>query len=104
MLAASEETHPVPSRQLRQIADRVFVYVLFEDIFSLARLQETEKGLFHTAGNPGRHDLDDTQELYYPAIMRAIAETKYDGYVGQEFSPTDDALAGLEAAYITCDV
>jgi hydroxypyruvate isomerase len=36
-------------------------------------------GHFHTAGNPGRHDLDETQELYYPAIMRAIAATDYDG-------------------------
>ncbi len=61
-------------------------------------------GHFHTAGNPGRNELDETQELYYPAIMRAIAATDYDGYVGQEFSPKGDALAGLEQAFKVCDV
>jgi hydroxypyruvate isomerase len=43
-------------------------------------------GHFHTADNPGRNELDQTQELYYLAIIRAIAATDYDGYVGQEFS------------------
>ena len=61
-------------------------------------------GRFHTAGIPGRNELDETQELYYPAIMRAIAETNYDGYVGQEFSPKKDALESLEAAWKICDV
>ncbi len=42
---------------------------------------------FHTAGNPRRNELDETLELYYSAIMRAIADTNYDGFVGQEFSP-----------------
>lgn len=56
-------------------------------------------GHYHTAGNPGRHDLDDEQEIYYPAVVRAIAETGYDGYIGHEFSPKDDPLAALEAAY-----
>ena len=61
-------------------------------------------GHFHTAGNPGRHEIDDSQELYYPAIMRAIAATNYDGYVGQEFSPLKDASISLEMAYRICDV
>jgi hydroxypyruvate isomerase len=59
---------------------------------------------YHTAGNPGRHDLDDTQELNYPPIMRAIAVMGYDGYVGHEFIPKGDPLAALEAAYRLCDV
>jgi len=59
---------------------------------------------YHTAGNPGRHDLDDTQELNYPPILRAIDETGYDGYVGHEFIPQGDPLAALEAAYRLCDV
>jgi hydroxypyruvate isomerase len=59
---------------------------------------------FHTAGNPGRNELDETQEHYYPAICRAIATTDYDGYVGQEFTPKGDPLAGLEQAYKVCDV
>jgi len=50
------------------------------------------------AGNPGWKDLDDQQELYYPTIYRAIAETGYDGYVGQEFTPKGDPLEGMEQA------
>jgi hydroxypyruvate isomerase len=61
-------------------------------------------GHFHTAGNPGRNDLDDEQEIYYPAVMRAIAKTDYDLYVGHEFGPKGDPLAAMKAAYDTCNV
>ncbi len=59
---------------------------------------------FHTAGNPGRNDMDDTQEIYYPAVARAIADTGYTGFVGHEFVPKGDALEALKAAYETWDV
>ncbi len=60
---------------------------------------------YHTAGVPGRHEIDDTQELYYPAIMRAIVETGFTGYVAQEFLPKNpDKLAALAAAVKICDV
>ena len=59
---------------------------------------------FHTAGNPGRKDLDDEQEIYYPAVMRAIANSDYDLYVGQEFVPKGDPIKALRAAFETCDV
>ena len=61
-------------------------------------------GHFHTAGNPGRNDLDEEQEIYYPPIMRAIAGTDYDGYVSHEFLPKGDPFAAMNAAYATCDV
>lgn len=62
-------------------------------------------GHYHTAGVPGRHEIDESQELYYPAIMRAILETGYKGYVAQEFIPThDNALASLSTAIDICDV
>ena len=61
-------------------------------------------GHFHTAGNPGRHDLDEAQEINYPPIMRAIAETGYDLYVGHEFVPKGDPIEGLRAAAQLCDV
>jgi hydroxypyruvate isomerase len=61
-------------------------------------------GHFHTAGVPGRNELDENQELYYPAIMRAIRDTGYDGYVGQEFTPKGDPLTGLEQAFKVCNV
>ncbi|HEY4326896.1 MAG TPA: TIM barrel protein [Mucilaginibacter sp.] len=60
---------------------------------------------FHTGGIPGRHEIDDTQELFYPAVMRAIVATGYKGYVGQEFVPKQaDKLASLKNAIHICDV
>src|SRR5437764_1169683 len=59
---------------------------------------------YHTAGNPGRHELDDTQELNYPPIVRAILETGYQGYLGQEFIPQGNPIAGLKQAFDVCDV
>jgi hydroxypyruvate isomerase len=61
-------------------------------------------GHFHTAGNPGRKDLDDQQEIYYPAVMRAIADTGFDGFVGHEYSPKGDEVESLRAAFAACDV
>ena len=60
-------------------------------------------GHVHTAGNPGRNDIDDTQELNYPAIIRAIVKTGYDGYVGHEFIPKGDILGALRTAFELCD-
>jgi len=63
---------------------------------------------YHTGGVPGRNEIDDTQELYYPAIMKAIVETGFKGYVAQEFIPARDTnearLASLEKAIQICDV
>jgi hydroxypyruvate isomerase len=60
---------------------------------------------FHTGGIPGRHEIDDTQELFYPAVMRAIVATGFKGYVGQEFVPKQpDKIASLRAAIQICDV
>ena len=62
-------------------------------------------GHYHTAGVPGRNEIDDTQELYYPAIMRAIAKTGFKGYVAQEFIPVAaDKLGSLAKAIDICDI
>jgi len=65
-------------------------------------------GHYHTAGVPGRHEIDETQELFYPAIMKAIVATGYQGYVAQEFIPTgktmNDKIAALKKAVNICDV
>ena len=61
-------------------------------------------GHYHTGGNPGRNEIDETQELYYPAIMKAIVATGYKGYVGQEFMPKRDPLTSLAQAARICDV
>ena len=60
---------------------------------------------YHTAGVPGRNELDETQELYYPAIMKAILATGFEGYVAQEFiSKKQDKFASLQQAIMVCDV
>jgi hydroxypyruvate isomerase len=65
-------------------------------------------GHYHTAGVPGRHEIEDNQELFYPAIMKAIVATGYKGYVAQEFIPTGketkDKTAALKRAVKICDV
>lgn len=61
-------------------------------------------GHVHTGGNPGRRDLDDAQELWYPPIMRTLVEIGYTGFVGQEFIPKGDPVAALRAAYRLCEV
>ena len=61
-------------------------------------------GHYHTAGVPGRNELDENQEVNYPAVMRAIVETGYRGFVGQEFIPLRDKVASLSAAVRLCDV
>ncbi|MBN1346040.1 MAG: TIM barrel protein [Phycisphaerae bacterium] len=60
-------------------------------------------GHFHTAGNPGRNDMDDTQELNYAGICKAIAQTGYDLYVGHEFKPKGDVIEALEKTFKLCD-
>jgi hydroxypyruvate isomerase len=59
---------------------------------------------YHTGGCPGRNEIDDNQELYYPAIMRAIVETGYTGFVAQEFIPLGDPLVSLKRAVEICSV
>ena len=61
-------------------------------------------GHVHTAGNPGRHELDDNQELNYRAICRALSQAGYRGYVGHEFRPKGDLIESLRQAYALCDV
>jgi hydroxypyruvate isomerase len=61
-------------------------------------------GHFHTGGVPGRHELDNTQEVNWVGVMRAIAATKYTGYVAHEFLPTRDPLRSLQEAVELCDV
>ncbi|MDE3125889.1 MAG: TIM barrel protein, partial [Bacteroidota bacterium] len=62
-------------------------------------------GHYHTGGVPGRHEINETQELYYPAIMRAIVATGFTDFVAQEFIPTaNDKIESLKQAISICDV
>jgi hydroxypyruvate isomerase len=60
-------------------------------------------GHYHTAGVPGRRDLDDSQEINYPAVCKAIAQTGYELYVGHEFRPKGDPIAALHETFAICD-
>jgi hydroxypyruvate isomerase len=62
-------------------------------------------GHFHTGGNPGRKDMDDQQEIYYPAVMRGIADAGYDGFVGHEFGAKgNDIIEAMKRNFAVCDV
>lgn len=74
------------------------------DIIRTIRDNHQFFGHYHTAGVPGRHEIDETQELFYPAIMKAIVETGYQGYVAQEFIPVNDPIEALRRSISICDV
>jgi len=73
------------------------------DLIATIRANIQHIGHFHTAGNPGRKDMDDTQEMNYTGICRAIAATGYDLYVGHEFTPKGDIIEALGTAFHICD-
>ena len=74
------------------------------DVIRTIRDNFAHIGHFHTGGVPGRREIDETQELFYPAIMRAIADLGYTGFVGQEFIPSREPLVSLEQGVRICTV
>jgi len=94
----------VGSDRVKILYDIYHAQIMEGDIIRTIQTYKEYMGHYHTGGNPGRNEIDDTQELYYPAIMRAIAETGYKGYVAHEFVPKGDPLAGLTYAARICDV
>jgi hydroxypyruvate isomerase len=75
------------------------------DVIRTIRQNQQWFGHYHTGGVPGRNEIDESQELYYPAIMKAIADTGFKGYVAQEFIPAHtDKIASLKAAIGICDI
>jgi hydroxypyruvate isomerase len=75
------------------------------DVIRTIRQNVKYFGHYHTGGVPGRHEIDETQELYYPAIMQAISDTGFKGYVAQEFIPAHkDKIASLKKAIEICDI
>lgn len=94
----------VGSPRMKLLFDIYHVQVMDGDIIRRIRQYKDYIGHYHTAGNPGRGELDDNQEINYKPIMQEIVKTGYTGYVGQEFVPTRDPLAGLRQAVRLCDV
>ena len=95
----------VGSPRVKLLFDIYHVAIMHGDVIPYIRkLGPDYIGHVHTAGVPGRAELDDKQQLDYPAIMRALLDTGYTGYVGQEFIPTRDPMEGLRKAISICDV
>jgi hydroxypyruvate isomerase len=94
----------VGSERLKVLFDIYHVQIMEGDL--ITRLKEFHPyiGHYHTAGVPGRNELHERQEINYAAVMEAIVETGFDGYVGQEFIPIGDKVASLNAAVRICDV
>lgn len=93
------------SENFKLLYDIYHMQIQEGDIIKTIKDYHAYLGHYHTAGVPGRNEIDERQELYYPAIMRAIVATGFKGYVAQEFIPKDtNALASLTKAINICDV
>ena len=100
----AELVQKVGSDRFRLLYDIYHMQVQEGDVIATIKEFADSIGHYHTAGVPGRHEIDDSQELYYPPIMKAILETGYKGYVGHEFVPKKDPLRSLAQAVHICDV
>lgn len=94
----------VGSERVKILYDIYHAQIMEGDIIRTINTYKEYIGHYHTGGNPGRNEIDETQELYYPAIMRAIAESRFTGYVAHEFVPKRDPLTSLSQAVKICDV
>ncbi len=94
----------VNSPKIKLLYDIYHMQIMEGDIIRTIRENIKWIGHFHTGGVPGRNELDDKQELNWPAIMRAIADTGFGGYVAHEFIPTRDPLKSLAEAVRLCSV
>ena len=100
----AEIVRKVGSQRVKLLFDIYHVQIMNGDVIRRIEACKDVIGHIHTAGNPGRAELDDKQEINYPPIMRKLVEIGYSGYVGHEFIPTRDPLAGLHEAVQLCDV
>ena len=94
----------VGSPNVKLLYDIYHMQIMEGDVIRTIRRNKEWIGHYHTGGVPGRHELDDTQELNWRAVMTAIADTGYTGYVAHEFVPTRDPLTSLREAVKLCDV
>ena len=94
----------VDSLRFKMLYDIYHMQIMEGDLIATIRKNIKYIGHFHTAGVPGRHELNENQEIYYPAVMRAIVETGYTGYVAHEYTPIHDPVESLIQAVKTCDV
>ena len=94
----------VGSERFKLLYDIYHMQIMEGDVIRTIRDNKDYIGHVHTGGVPGRHEIDEGQELYYPAIMKAIADMKFPGFVAQEFIPAREPIASLRQAVGICDV
>lgn len=95
----------VGSENLKLLYDIYHMQIMEGDVIRTIQEYHPYISHYHTGGVPGRAEIDETQELYYPAIVRAIVDTGFDGFIGQEFIPqSGDPLASLQEGVEICDV
>ena len=95
----------VGSENFKLLYDIYHMQIMEGDVIATIREYHPYISHYHTGGVPGRAEIDETQELFYPAIVQAIVDTGFDGYIAQEFVPRDkDVIASLQAGVEICDV
>ncbi len=94
----------VGSPRFKLLYDIYHMQIMEGDVIRTIRENKEYIGHYHTGGVPGRHEIDETQELNYPAIVKAILETGYTGFLGQEYIPVRAPLASLAQGFRICDV
>jgi len=95
----------VNSPNFKLLYDIYHMQVMEGDVIATIRKYNDYIGHYHTGGVPGRNEINDTQELYYPAIIQAILDTGFTGYLAQEFIPTrENPLVSLQEGVHICDV
>ncbi len=95
----------VGSERCKLLYDIYHMQIMEGDLIATIKQAIPYIAHFHTGGVPGRAEIDETQEIFYPAVMRAIAESGFKGFVAQEFIPKrPDPIASLKQAIAICDV
>ena len=95
----------VGSDKFKLLYDIYHMQIMEGDVIATIKKNYQYISHYHTGGVPGRNEINDSQELYYPAIMKAIVDTGYKGFVGQEFIPAKpDKIASLKEGILICDV
>ena len=94
----------VASPRVKLLYDIYHMQIMEGDVIRTIRANRDLIGHFHTGGVPGRHELDETQEINWRAVCRAIVDSGFTGYLAHEFTPTRDPLTSLAEAVALCDV
>ena len=94
----------VGSPRFKLLYDIYHMQIMEGDVIRTIKENKEFIAHFHTGGVPGRHEIDDSQELFYPAVIKAIAAMGFEGYVAQEFIPVRDPIKSLAQAFKICDV